>query len=74
MKKATTKRERKYGKKSEDGTIEKKPVKPRKKVRLIVDGYSILEFKTRKEAEAYIESKNAQADEKRQHRASFVFM
>ena len=80
-KKATTKRERKYGKKDEDGIQVKKPrnrgrgsSKKTGKVRLMVDGYTVLTFKSREEAEEYIEAKNAKSREKRQRLASFIFL
>lgn len=72
IKKATTKRERKYGKKVED--YEDRKEKPDKEVRLMIDGYSILKFKNRKAAEAYIERKSKEAIHKRRRPASFIFL
>lgn len=74
MKKATSKRERKYGKKdSEEGTQVVSP--PRgKKVKVMVDGYQILEFKSLGEANEYINRKTKQAIKSRREPASFIFL
>ena len=68
MKKATTKRERKYGKKVEDV----KEAKP--KVRLMVDGYRIVDFKDKKSADEFIKDRIEKAKEKRQKPTSYVFL
>ena len=71
MKKATTKRERKYGKKVEDYDDSKTEEQP---VKLMVDGYSLLSFKNKKLANAYIERKNKESVAKRRRLASFIFL
>lgn len=73
MKKATTKRERKYGKKDEEGFQTKKPAK-REKVKLMIDGYTIMEFNTRKLAESFISKRLKESAEKNQRPASFIFL
>ncbi len=74
MKKATSKRERKYGKKDEEGVQTKRPAKKEKKVQLMIDGYTIMEFSSRRAAESFIKSKEKYAKDKRQKPTSFVFL
>ena len=74
VKKATTKRERKYGKKNEEGVKTKAPSRKERSVRLIVDGYTILKFPSLKAAQAYIDKENKISAAKRQKPTSFVFL
>lgn len=71
MKKATTKRERKYGKKVEDYKDSKTDEQP---VKLMVDGYNVIQFKNKKLANAYIERKHKESLSKRRRPASFIFL
>jgi len=71
MKKATSKRERKYGKKVDD--VEEKP-NPTKKVKVMVDGYTILQFKDEVQANEYINKKTKEAQTKNRPAASFIIL
>ena len=71
MKKATTKRDRKYGKKNNDGIeIEK----PDKQVKVMVDYAYIMKFKNTKEAEAYITKQNRKCKKSGLPPASYIFV
>jgi len=72
MKKATTKRERKYGKKKED--IEAEKPKPEIQVRVVVDGASILNFRNKHQADAYIKKQRDEAKAKNRMPTSYVFL
>lgn len=84
MKKATTKQERKWGnwgsKKEEDSKITKDKVAPKvkdkkyKPTRVIVDGYSIIKFKSESEALKYIKKQHEESDRLMQSRTSFTIM
>ena len=69
-KKATTKRQRKYGKKVEDYPERA----PDEKVKLMVDGYTVMTFKNKQAANAYIEKKNKESAAKRKRPTSFIFL
>lgn len=73
IKKATSKRERKYGKKNEEGLKVSKPSKKEKKVKLMVDGFSIMEFDNRALADKYIADRIEAAEAKRQRPPNFTF-
>lgn len=81
MKKATTKRERKYGKRNEDGVVEKAPSKKEtftkgnsKEVKVMVDYAMIIKFKTKDEANEYIDKKKKEAVEKNRRPSSYVII
>lgn len=78
LKKATSKRERKYGKKDETGVQTKRPAKREKKkvvpVKVIVDGYQILEFPSRAKADEFITAKKKIEHDKRLKPTSYVFI
>jgi hypothetical protein len=73
VKKATTKRERKYGKKNEDGIRTSKNTDERV-VKLMVDYSYIMKFKNKKEAEAFINKIKKEAEEKGQRPTSFIYI
>ena len=69
MKKATTKRERKYGKK-----IEESKTKEPSEVKVMVDYYSIIKFKTLDAAKAFIDKKTKEAKESNRAPASYIIL
>ena len=71
VKKATSKRERKYGKKNTEEKVEEKKPIP---VKVIVDGYRVLNFKSISLAEEYINKKNKEADRLRRKPTSFIIV
>ena len=71
MKKATSKRERKWGKKAPEEPVETD--KPRE-VKVIVDGYSILKFKSLDRAQEYIDKKTKEAESKRRKPTSYIIV
>lgn len=73
MKKATSKRERKYGKKN-DNDIKIKKAEPEKIVRLMVDYGTIVKFKNKSEADSFIKKHNEEADRKGLPKPHFVIM
>ena len=73
VKKATTKRERKYGKKTEEGVRVTKNTKERI-VKVMVDHSYIMKFKNKKEADAYINKSKKEAEERGHPPTSFVFL
>jgi len=70
MKKATTKRERKYGKKEPTGD-NKKPEEP---VKVMVDYYTILNFKSISSAQAFISRKRKEEKEKGSPETSYIII
>lgn len=70
MKKATSKRERKYGKKPDETPKED----PKRKVKVMVDGYNILTFKNEIEAHEYINKKHEEAKSKHRPLTSFIIL
>lgn len=80
MMKSTSKRARKYGDKesvSIDKVINKVKVTKKikhKKVKVIVDGGEIREFKSQKELNSYMDKLNTEADQANYARPSFVFI
>lgn len=84
MKKATTKQERKWGnwgnKKDEESKITKDNPAPKVKDRkhkvtkVIVDGYSIIKFKSESEALKYIKKQHEESDRLMQSRTSYTIM
>ena len=73
MKKATTKRERKYGKKNQDGVRVSKNTEERI-VKVMVDYGMILKFKNMDEAQAHINKSNKEAKENGSPPTSFVIL
>lgn len=73
MKKATTKRERKYGKKTEDGIRITKTSNERI-VKVMVDHYTILKFNDTDEAKAYIKRKRDEEEEKGTPPTSYIIL
>ena len=69
MKKATTKRERKYGKKitdlKEDVAVD---------IKVMVDYAHVMKFKSIEQAQKFIDKKNKEADKANRPRASFIFI
>ena len=78
MKRATKKRDRKYGKKAEDiveEVVKKKKVKKLKeKVKIMVDYAVVREFPCREDAEKYISKQHKEADKANRSRASYVYI
>ena len=78
MKKATKKRDRKYGKKAEDiveEVVKKKKVKKQQsEVKVMVDYAMIRKFPSREDAKKYIEKQHKEADKANRSRASYVFI
>lgn len=73
MKKATSKRDRKYGKKNEDDIKVTKETKERV-VRIMVDYGMIRKFNTQQEADAFMNTTNKESDKKGMPRTSFVII
>lgn len=73
MKKATSKRERKYGKQEAEPTAISKEKKD-KSVRVMVDGAHILKFPNRKKAEIFIKKKLKEAEELRRPEPSLIYI
>ena len=73
MKKATSKRDRKFGKKDENNMKISKDSSERV-VKVMVDYYTILKFKKLKEAEAYINKQHKESDQSGRPRTSFIIM
>ena len=73
MKKATSKRERKYGKKNEDGVRVSETVDERV-VKVMVDHYSILKFKNRDEAEKFINKRKKEAEARGLPETSYIYL
>lgn len=75
MKKATTKRARKYGKKEEE-IIEEEVIKKKRKqaVKVMVDYGMIRNFESRKAAEIYINNKHKESDRNNMPRTSYIFI
>lgn len=73
MKKATSKRERKYGKKNEDDIKTSKDSIERC-TKVIVDGYTILKFDSREKAVIYIKKKHKEAEESYSPKTSYVII
>lgn len=73
MKKATSKRDRKYGKKNNDGVKVSKSTNDRI-VKVMRDYDTILKFKNMKEARAYINKENKEADSRGLPRASLIII
>jgi len=71
MKKATSKRDRKYGKKDSDG-IKIKEAEPDKIVRIMVDYGNVMKFKNNKEAQAFISKHNKEAERTGTPKPSFI--
>ena len=75
MKKATKKRDRKYGKKEEDIIEEVKVKKQRKeKVKVMVDYGMLREFPSRELADKYINRQHKEADKANRPRTSFIYI
>lgn len=75
MKKATTKRERKYGKTEEKIIEEAEMLKEiNVSVILMIDYGSVIRFENRKEAEAWIDKKHKESDQALRPRSSFTFI
>ncbi|MAD98981.1 MAG: hypothetical protein Unbinned200contig1002_6 [Prokaryotic dsDNA virus sp.] len=79
MKKATSKRERKYGKKHVEDEVKSKTKvykkkKKSKKVKLMIDYAYIREFKSEAEADKFINEQNEKADKRKRSRPSFVYL
>lgn len=73
MKKATSKRERKYGKTDEDGIKRTKDSKERV-VKVIVDYAHIMVFKSKKEADKFINDTNKESERTGAAKTSFVII
>jgi len=73
MKKATSKRDRKYGKKNEEGIKVSNGAKERV-VKLMVDHAHIMKFKNMKEAKAFINKTNKESERTGAHPTSFIFI
>ncbi len=75
MKKATTKRERKYGKK-EEKIVEEVKIKKKKKERVtvMVDYGMIRYFPCKEDADKFINKKHKEADKANRPRSSFIFI
>lgn len=82
MKKATSKRERKYGKKHVEDEVKSKTkvykkkktkVKP-KKIKVMIDYAYIREFKDEVEADEFINKQYEKADKLKRSRPSFVYL
>ena len=73
VKKATTKRERKYGKKNENGIRTTETSKERV-VKVMVENAYIMKFKSLKEAKVYINKSKKEAEERGHPSPSFVFI
>lgn len=73
MKKSTSKRERKFGKKNEDGIKISKDSSERV-VKVMVDGFSIMTFKNIKEAEVYINKQHKEAERLHRPQTSYVII
>ena len=75
MKKATKKRDRKYGKKEEE-VIEEVIIKKKKKekVKLLIDYGMLREFPSRADADIFINKQNKEADKANRPRTSFTFI
>jgi hypothetical protein len=73
VKKATSKRDRKYGKKDENGTVVKK-AEPDKIVRIMVDYGHIMKFKNNQEAQAFMNKINKEAERTGMAKTSFVII
>lgn len=75
MKKATKKRDRKYGK-STDDAIDEVVIKQIKKskVKIMIDYSVIREFKSRSDAERFINNKHKEADKSYRPRSSFIYI
>ncbi len=73
MKKATSKRERKYGKKDAEGLRVSETSKERI-VKVMVDFGCILKFKNREEADKYINKQRKEAEDRGQPETSYIFI
>lgn len=75
MKKATKKRDRKYGKKPEE-VIEEVKVKKQKKekVKLMIDYGMVREFPSRELAEKFIKKQHKEADKSNRPKSSFIYI
>jgi len=73
MKKATKKRERKYGKKNEDG-IRITENSAERVVKVMVDYAHIMKFKNKGDADAFINKTNRESERTGATPTSFIFL